>query len=146
MAATNTDRILKEMFSRLLNIEIEVETGSKLVPVIDGVLEKMQSNVDLDTVQGQNMMRALLCSMVVHGWGMGMHPHNTPGHNQDGNPVEVKVSKDILMPLDDLRSLRYVKKDDKGRVKKALFDLDQNERIRQNIDNILGEVSRRWDK
>jgi len=146
MAATNTDRILKEMFSRLLNIDIEPETGSKLVPVIDGVLEKMQSNVDLDTVQGQNMLRALLCSMVVHGWGMGMHPHNTPGHNQDGNPVEVKVSKDILMPLDDLRSLRYVKKDDKGRVKKALFDLDQNERIRQNIDNILDEVSRRWDK
>ncbi len=146
MAATNTDRILKEMFSRLLNIGIEPETGSKLVPVIDGVLEKMQSNVDLDTVQGQNMLRALLCSMVVHGWGMGMHPHNTPGRNLDGNPVEVKVSKDILLPLDDLRSLRYIKKDDKGRVKKALFDLDQNERIRQNIDNILDEVSRRWDK
>ena len=146
MAATNTDRILKEMFSRLLNIGIEPERGSKLVPVIDGVLEKMQSNVDLDTVQGQNMLRALLCSMVVHGWGMGMHPHNTPGRNLDGNPVEVKVSKDILLPLDDLRSLRYIKKDDKGRVKKALFDLDQNERIRQNIDNILDEVSRRWDK
>jgi len=106
----------------------------------------MQRNVDLDTVQGQNMMRALLCSMVVHGWGLGMHPHNSPGRNIDGKPVEVKVSKDILIPLDDLRSLRYIKKDDQGRVKKALFEPDQNERIRQNIDAILGEVSRRWKK
>lgn len=146
MSASNTERILKEMFSRLLNIEVEPAVFSRLEPVIDGVMAKMETNVDLDTVQGQNMLRALLCSMVVHGWGMGMHPHNSPGRNLDGNPVEVKVSKDILIPLDDLRSLRYVKKDDHGRVKKALFDLDQNERIRQNIDDILGEVSRRWKK
>ena len=78
--------------------------------------------------------RALLCSMVVHGWGNGMHPYHNPGTNQDGHAVEVRVSKDILMSMEDLQSLRYVKKDDQGRVKQALFEPDHNVRIRQQID------------
>ncbi len=146
MAVTNTDRILREMFSRLLNLELSETTSEKLVPVVDGVLEKMHQNIDFETVQGQNMLRALLCSMMAHGWGLGMHPHNNPGRNLEGNPVEVRVCKDILMPMEDLKSLRYVKKDDQGRVKQALFEPDQNQRIRRSIDAILTEVSRRWDE
>ncbi len=142
---TNTDAILKTMYSRLLQVEIDPELVDKLVSVVDGVLEKMGPNLDLETVQGQNTFRALLCSMIVHGWGNGMHPFHNPASNLDGNPVEVRVSKDILMSMADLQSLRYIKKDRDGRVKKALFEPDQNVRVRQHIDDILTEISReKW--
>jgi len=145
MTVTNTDRILKAMFSRLLQLEIDPAVVDKLVHVVDGVMERLQDNLDLDTVQGQNTFRALVCSMIVHGWGMGMHPHNNPNHNLEGDPLEVKVSKDILMPMEDLQSLRYIKKDADGRVRKALFEPDQNTRIRQHIDAILEDVSKnKW--
>jgi len=144
MPVTNTDRILKDMFSRLLNLGLSQDLIEKLVPVVDGVLERMQGNFDPETVQGQNMMRALLCSMVAHGWGLGMHPHNNPGLTLDGDPIEVRVCKDILLPMEDIKSLRYIKKDADERVKKALFEPDQNARIRQHIDSILSDVSQRW--
>jgi hypothetical protein len=146
MPVTNTDRILKEMFTRLLNFELEAEQMDKLIPVVDGVLERLQGSFDPETVQGQNMLRALLCSMVAHGWGLGMHPYNNPGENLDGLKIEVCVCKDILMSMDDLKSIRYIKKDPEGRVKKALFEPDQNLRIRQHIDDILDDVSSRWEE
>jgi hypothetical protein len=146
MTGTNTDRILKEMFSRLLNVELSPDLSDKLIPVVDGVMERMQDAYDPDTPQGQNMMRALLCSMVAHGWGLGMHPHNNPGQDKDGRQIEVKVCKDILLPMDDLRSLRYIKKGDDGRVKKALFEPDQNMRIRNHIDTILSDLSDKWEE
>lgn len=146
MNATNTDRILQQMFQRLLNLELDPEVLDKLGPVVDGVTDRLRDELDPETVQGQNMMRALLCSMVAHGWGMGMHPHNNPGRDTDGDPVQVRVCKDILMEMDDLRSLRYIKKDSDGRVKKALFEPDQNMRIRKHIDAILSDVSQRWDE
>ena len=139
--ATNTDKILKTMFARLLQVEIEPEMAAKLCAVIDSVTDRVGGNFDLETVQGQNTFRALLCSMVVHGWGNGMHPYHNPGANQDGEPVEVRVSKDILMSMEDLQSLRYVKKDEQGRVKQALFEPDHNVRVRQQIDDILAEIS-----
>ncbi len=143
--ATNTDKILKTMFTRLLQLEIDDEMANKLCAVIDSVTDRVGGNFDLETVQGQNTFRALLCSMVVHGWGNGMHPYHNPGANQDGLAVEVRVSKDILMSMEDLQSLRYVKKDDQGRVKQALFEPDHNVRIRQQIDEILTEISRGKD-
>jgi hypothetical protein len=139
---TNTDKILKTMFTRLLQIEVDDELATKLCAVIDSVTDRVGGNFDLETVQGQNTFRALLCSMVVHGWGNGMHPYHNPGTNQDGIPVEVRVSKDILVGMEDLQSLRYVKKDDQGRVKQALFEPDHNVRVRQQIDDILAEISR----
>ncbi len=143
--STNTDKILNTMFSRLLQLDIEPQLAGKLCAVIDSVTEKVGGNFDLETVQGQNTFRALLCSMVVHGWGNGMHPYNNPRVNQDGKPVEVRVSKDILMSMADLQSLRYVKKDEQGRVRQALFEPDQNVRVRQQIDDILEEISRnKW--
>jgi len=139
--STNTDKILKTMFSRLLQLEIQEDLVQKLCAVIDSVTERVGGNFDLDTVQGQNTFRALLCSMVVHGWGNGMHPHHNPAKNQDGADLEVRVSKDILMCMEDLQSLRYVKKDAQGRVKQALFEPDHNVRVRQQIDDILTEIS-----
>jgi hypothetical protein len=142
---TNTDKILKTMFARLLQIEIDDPLLQKLCAVIDSVTERVGGNFDLETVQGQNTFRALLCSMVVHGWGNGMHPYHNPAANQDGNPVEVRVSKDILMSMLDLQALRYVKKDSQGRVKQALFEPDHNARVRQQIDDILAEISQdKW--
>ncbi|MBU8869466.1 MAG: hypothetical protein KOO60_01210 [Gemmatimonadales bacterium] len=142
---TNTDKILKTMFERLLQLEVDESIQLKLCAVIDSVTEKVGGNFDLDTVQGQNTFRALLCSMVVHGWGNGMHPFHNPSKNQDGQSLEVRVSKDILMSMEDLQSLRYVKKDDQGRVKQALFEPDHNIRVRQQIDDILAEISQnKW--
>ena len=139
---TNTDKILKEMFTRLLQIEVDDELVTKLCAVIDSVTDRVGGNFDLETVQGQNTFRALLCSMVVHGWGNGMHPYHNPGTNLEGIPLEIRVSKDILVGMEDLQALRYVKKDAKGRVKQALFEPDHNARVRQQIDDILTEISR----
>ncbi|MBE0565659.1 MAG: hypothetical protein IH621_06880 [Krumholzibacteria bacterium] len=145
MTTTNTDRILRTMFARLLQLEVDGALVAKLCAVIDSVTERVGGSFDLDTVQGQNTFRALLCSMVVHGWGNGMHPFHNPAANQDGDPLEVRVSKDILMSMADLQALRYVKKDAQGRVKQALFEEDHNVRVRQQIDEILGEISKtRW--
>jgi hypothetical protein len=142
---TNTDVILRTMFARLLNLDVDQQLESRLSAVIDSVLDRVSSNYDLETVQGQNTFRALLCSMVVHGWGNGMHPFHNPATDKDGKPLEVRVSKDILMAMSDLQALRYVKKDDQGRVRKALFEPDQNQRVKQQIDDILGEIAQeRW--
>ena len=142
---TNTDKILTTMFSRLLQLDIDQDLVVKLCAVIDSVTERVGGNFDLDTVQGQNTFRALLCSMVVHGWGNGMHPHHNPNTNQDNQDVEVRVSKDILVSMKDLKSLRYVKKDEHGRVKQALFEPDHNVRIRNQIDEILTQISQeKW--
>ena len=145
MTTTNTDRILRTMFARLLQMEVDDGMTGKLCAVIDSVTERLGGTFDLETVQGQNTFRALLCSMVVHGWGNGMHPFHNPSVNLESDPLDVRVSKDILMSMADLQALRYVKKDDQGRVKQALFEPDHKERVRQQIDDILGEISRnKW--
>ena len=139
------EKMLSEMFARLLNIEISPKVMEKLVPVIEGVTAKLRGTLDLDTVQGQNTFRALICSMVAHGWGIGMHPDNNPEANIDGKPIEVKVCKDILVPMETLKSIRYVKKDKYGRVKKALFEPDQNARIGGQIDGMLEQLAKeKW--
>ena len=145
--STNTDQILRTMFARLLQLEVDATVETRLSAVIDSVMERVSGSFDLETVQGQNTFRALLCSMVVHGWGNGMHPYNNPVANQDGDALEVRVSKDILVAMEDLQALRYVKKDEHGRVRKALFEPDQNSRIRQQIDDILDEVAQdKWSE
>ena len=141
------EKMLSEMFSRLLNIEISPTVVEKLVPVVGGVSEKIQGTLDLDTVQGQNTFRALICSMIAHGWGLGMHPDNNPLRNLDGKALEVKVCKDILVPMETLKAIRYVQKDEYGRVKKALFEPDQNARIWNQIDEMLGRIAKeKWQQ
>jgi len=144
---SSTDKILAEMFGRLLNMKVSPAVARKLSYVVDGVIQKVQGSIDLETTQGQNTFRALICSMVVHGWGLGMHPDNNPPQTVEGRDVEVQVCKDILVPMSSLQSLRFVKKDKYGRVKKALFEPDQNMRIRGQIDGILQEISdKKWDE
>jgi hypothetical protein len=139
------EKILREVFHRLLNTEPREEVLDKLRSVIDGMMEKFQDTFNLDTVQRQNTFKAVICSMLVHGWGMGMHPFNNPDKNLDGKMIEVRVSKDILIPLENIKALRYVKKDEQGRVKKVLFEADQNERIRRQIDKLLEKISKeKW--
>ena len=141
------EKMMKEMFARLLNIEVNQSVIEKLVPVIEGVTEKIDGQIDLETVQGQNTFRALICSMVAHGWGLGMHPDNNPNTNLDGKVVEVKVCKDILVPMETLKSIRYVKKDQYGRVRKALFEPDQNARIWGSIDEMLEKLAKeKWQE
>jgi len=139
------EKMLGEMFARLLNVEISPNTMKKLIPVVGGVSEKIHGTLDLDTVQDQDTFRALICSMIAHGWGLGMHPDNNPNVNLDGKPFEVKVCKDILVPMETLKSIRYVQKDEYGRVKKALFEPDQNARIWNQIDDMLVRIAKeKW--
>ena len=141
------EKMLREMFSRLINIEVDDRVIQKLVPVIEGVTDKVNGQLDLDTVQGQNTFQALICSMVAHGWGLGMHPDNNPKTNLDGKPLEVKVCKDILVPMETLKAIRYVKKDEYGRVRKALFEPDQNARIWSSIDEMLARLAKdKWQE
>ena len=141
------EKMLTEMFSRLLNIEISPTVLEKLVPVVEGVSEKIQGTLDLDTVQGQNTFRAIICSMIAHGWGLGMHPDNNPKRNLDDKALEVKVCKDILVPMETLKAIRYVQKDEYGRVRKALFEPDQNARIWNQIDEMLGRITKeKWQE
>jgi hypothetical protein len=140
-----TEKILKEVFHRLLNMEPGDDVISRLQNVIDGMMDKFKDTFELDTIQRQNTFRAIICSMFAHGWGMGMHPFNSPDTNLDENAIEVRVSKDILMPLQNIKALRYVKKDNQGRVKKVLFEPDQNERVRGQIDSLLDKIAReKW--
>jgi hypothetical protein len=136
-----TEKILREVFSRLVNMEPEDELFERLNGVINGMMDKFKDTFDLDTVQRQNTFRAIICSMFVHGWGIGMHPFNNPDRNLDERSIEVRVSKDILIPMENIKALRYVKKDEDGRVKKVLFEPDQNERIRGQIDNLLDKIA-----
>ena len=141
------EKMLSEMFARLLNVEISPEVVEKLVPVVEGVSQKIEGTLDLDTVQGQNTFRAIICSMLAHGWGLGMHPDNNPTTNLDGKPLDVKVCKDILVPMETMKALRYVQKDEYGRVKKALFEPDQNARIWNQIDEMLTRVAKeKWQE
>jgi hypothetical protein len=140
-----TEKILREVFNRLLNVEPKDDVVHKLTAVVDGMMEKFQGTFELDTVQRQNTFRAVVCSMIVHGWGVGMHPWNHPDVNLDGNAIDVRVSKDILVPIEHVKALRYVQKDEQGRVRKVLFEPDQNERVRGQIDKLLDRIAReKW--
>ena len=85
-----TEKILREVFNRLLNTEPKDEVVQKLTMVVEGMMEKFQGTFELDTVQRQNTFRAIVCSMLVHGWGVGMHPFNHPDKNLDGNSIDVR--------------------------------------------------------
>ena len=46
------EKMLSEMFARLINIEVSPQVMEKLVPVVAGVCDKIHGTLDLDTVQG----------------------------------------------------------------------------------------------
>jgi len=140
-----SEKILREVFQRLLNMEPREEVLKKLQYAVDGIIDRFGETFELDTIQRQNTFRAIICSMLVHGWGLGMHPYNNPDKNLDSRTIDVRVSKDILIPIEHIKALRYVQKDEEGRVKKVLFEPDQNERIKRQIDNLLEKIAReKW--
>lgn len=140
-------KVVAEMFSRFLNIELSEDSLERLVALVDKVERSIDEDLDLSTVQGRNTLRVLLGTLIAYGWGIGMHPFHNPDQDMDGHPLEVRASKDILVSLRDIKALRYLKKDQYGRVKKALFEPDQNARVRSQIDGMLGEIhSSKWQE
>ena len=69
-----------------------------------------------------------------------MNPFNSPNTHVDGETVEVRVSRDILVPIEVLKSLRYVKRDDRGRIEKALFEPSAEVSIKEQIDLMLRDI------
>ncbi len=143
----DTQRVVAEMFSRFLNIEVNDETMDRLVSLVEKVEDSIGDDLDLGTVQGKNTLKVLLSTLVAYSWGIGMHPYHNPEHDRDGTLLEVRASKDILVPVKDLKSVRYLKKDQYGRIKKALFEPDQNARVKSQIDGLLSEIHQnKWQE
>ena len=141
-----THIVVEKMFTRFLNLEVPEDILQRLVPLVEKVEKSIGEDLDLESVQGQNTLKVLLGTLVVYGWGLGMHPFNNPVDDRDGKPLEVRASRDILVPMRDLQAIRYVKKDRHGQIKKVLFEPDQNARVRNQIDNLLTEISiKKWD-
>ncbi len=134
-------KVVEEMFARFLNIEVTEEVQEKLISLVERIEKSVREDLDLSTVQGENTLRVLLGTLLAYGWGLGMHPYHNPNTDLDGKPIEVRASKDILVTLGDLKALRYLKKDKYGRVRKVLFEPDQNARVRSQIDGLLTEIT-----
>ena len=143
----DTQKVVAEMFSRFLNIEVNDETMNRLVNLVEKVEGSIDEDLDLGTVQGQNTLKALLGTLLAYAWGIGMHPYHNPDYDSEGHLLEVRASRDILVPIKDLKAVRYLKKDQYGRIKKALFEPDQNARVRSQIDGLLTEIHQnKWQE
>jgi len=143
----NSREVLDQMFVNLVKVKLDQDVLDKMVPVVDGLIERLRGGLNLDTEQGWNRLRIALAGMLAHGWAMGMHPYNNPKANADGTPLEVRVSKDILLPIEALQSLRYIKKDDLGRIEKAFFEPSAEVKAKEQIDRILSEIAKKhWAK
>jgi len=136
-----TRKAVEEAFSRFLNITPDDDTMEKLVGLVDRVETSIRDDLDLSTVQGENNLRTLLSTLLAYGWGLGMHPFHNPTQDLEGRALEVRASKDILVAIKDLKAVRYLKKDKFGRVRKALFEPDQNARVRGQIESMLTEIA-----
>jgi len=142
----DTQTVVEKMFARFLNLEVSEDILQRLVTLVSKVEHSIGEDLDLDSVQGQNTLKVLLSTLVVYGWGLGMHPYNNPDADREGHALEVRASRDILVPMRDLQAIRYVKKDRHGQIKKVLFEPDQNARVRSQIDNLLTEISlKKWE-
>jgi hypothetical protein len=116
-----------------------------MVPVVDGLMERLRGGLNLETDQSWNRLRIALAGMLAHGWALGMNPFNSPNAHCDGDSVEVRVSRDILVPIEILKSLRYVKRDDLGRIEKALFEPSSEVRIKEQIEIMLRDIeNKHW--
>jgi hypothetical protein len=136
----NTREILDQMFVNLVKVKLDEDILEKMIPVVDGLLERLRGGLNLESEQSWNRLRIALAGMLAHGWALGMNPFNSPNRHVDGEGVEVRVSRDILVPIEVLKSLRYVKRDGRGRVEKALFEPGAEVRVREQIDIMLREI------
>lgn len=137
---TGTNDIIQQMFINLAKIKLEPDIIERMAPVVDGLLQRLKGNLDLASDEGWNRLRIALCGMLAHGWALGMSPFNSPDQNIEGNPIEVRVSRDILAPLEVLKSIRYAKKDPTGRIQKVLFEPSAEAKVKEQIDRILKDI------
>jgi hypothetical protein len=135
------------MFVNLVKIPLDARASKQGAAVVDGLIDKLVAEMPDISKADWHKLRIAFCGMLAHGWAMGMNPFNNPKAKADGKPLEVRVSKDILLPMEALKSLRYVKKDDLGRIQKAFFEPSAEARIKEQIERILAEIARKhWAK
>ena len=100
-----TRKVVAEMFSRFLNIELDDEVLDKLVALIDRVEDSIRKDLDLSTVQGEKNLKALLGTLLAYGWGLGMHPYYNPSVDQEGTrrgfdlPLVQEVCDAVNVPV-----------------------------------------------
>lgn len=144
---SKTSKVLGHMFINLVKISPDESTLARASAVIDGVIERLSKETQSVSANDWKKIRAAFCGMLAHGWAMGMNPYNNPKNTIDGAPLEVRVSKDILVSMEALKALRYVKKDELGRIEKAFFEPSAEAKVKEQIDRILGEIARKhWSK
>jgi hypothetical protein len=144
---SETPKIVRHMFVNLARLPLDENVAKQASSVVDGLIEKMQTELPSISKADWHKLRIAFCGMLAHGWAMGMHPFNCPKLKADGTPLEVRVSKDILLPIEALQSLRYIKKDDLGRVEKAFFEPSPEVKVKEQIDKILAEIAKKhWAK
>lgn len=144
---SETPKIVRHMFVNLAKLVLDDKVARQASAVVDGLIQKMQAELPGVSDADWHKLRIAFCGMLAHGWAMGMHPFSNPKEKADGNPLEVRVSKDILLPIEALQSLRYVKKDNLGRVEKAFFEPSPEAKIKEQIDSILAEIAKKhWAK
>ncbi len=140
---SDTDKVISHMFINLVKIKVSDRICKQAADVVDGVIEKIFKDMPHISREEKRKIRVALCGMLAHGWALGMNPFNNPQVDIDGKPLEVRVSKDILIPMEALKALRYVKKDKLGRVEKAFFEPSAEAKIKEQIERILDEVARK---
>lgn len=144
---SETPKIVKHMFVNLAKLPLDEKATKQASSVVDGLIGKMEAELPSVSKADWHKLRIAFCGMLAHGWAMGMHPFNNPKAKADGTQLEVRVSKDILLPIEALQSLRYIKKDDLGRVEKAFFEPSPEVKVKEQIDRILSEIAKKhWAK
>ena len=144
---SETSKIVSHMFINLVKIPLSERASKQAASVVDGLVDKMVAETPDICKADWHKIRIALCGMLAHGWALGMNPYNSPNVTVDGAPLEVRVSRDILIPMEALKSLRYVKKDNLGRIQKAFFEPSPEAKIKEQIEKILAEIARKhWAK
>jgi hypothetical protein len=139
--------IISHMFVNLVRLQLDPKVAKQGAAVVDGLIDKLRNEMTDISKEDWRKLRIALCGMLAHGWAMGMNPFNNPDQTSDSNPLEVRVSRDILLPMEALKSLRYIKKDNLGRVEKAFFEPSAEARIKEQIEGILDEIAKKhWTK
>jgi len=138
-----TRGVLTQMFQTMARVQLDVRLVDQMASVVDALLERLQRRIDVEKEEDWNHVRVALCGMLAHGWTLGMHPYNNPDTQMGGDPLEVRVSRDILAPIDVIKSIRYVKKDKTGRIKQALFEPSSAARFREQLDQMLDDIARK---
>lgn len=140
---SETAKIISHMFVNLVKVPLDERVSKQAASVVDGLITKLAQEMPQVSKADWHKIRIALCGMLAHGWNLGMHPYNSPRVTVDGNTLEVRVSKDILIPMEALKALRYVKKDSMGRVEKAFFEPSAEAKIKEQIEKILAEIARK---